>query len=157
MNHAYILWIAMFAYAMHVFEEYNFDWKTWACAVLKLKLNWVHFSIVNGCVVAFGIAAAQVGWSCPVFALSFPAVMLVNATFFHVAPFIKWRGRFSPGLLTAVFLFYPIAFLAYWGASRDGILTSAVLWQSLLLGALLMATPVVMLKMKELPYFKQEP
>ena len=34
--HAYILWIATLAYAIHVVEEFMFDWKTWATSVRKL-------------------------------------------------------------------------------------------------------------------------
>ncbi len=48
MNQTYILWIATFAYALHIVEEYTFDWKGWAIAVLKLPVNWIHFAVVNG-------------------------------------------------------------------------------------------------------------
>ncbi len=82
MNHAYILWIAAFAYALHVVEEYTFDWKGWAANVLKLPVTWVHFAIVNGVVV--------------------------------------------------------------------------VLVLSFIIGALLMASPIVMLKLRLHPYFKQD-
>ncbi|MBX3733711.1 MAG: HXXEE domain-containing protein [Verrucomicrobiae bacterium] len=156
MNHAYILWIATFAYALHIVEEYTFDWKGWATAVIKLPVTWIHFAIVNGVVIVLGISCASVGWSCAEFALSLPALMLINATFFHVLPFLLTRGRWSPGLGTAVTLFYPIAVWAYYGAHLDGILSSRVLWLSLVLGALLMASPILMLKLRLRPYFKQD-
>ena len=155
MSHAYILWIATFAYALHVVEEYTFDWKGWAENVLKLPVNWVHFAIVNGVVVVLGISCSQVAWSLPAYSLGLPALMLINATFFHVLPFITTRGRFSPGLGTAVLLFYPIALWAYYGAYLDGVLTPATLTLSLIVGALLMASPIVMLKLRLLPYFDQ--
>jgi len=153
--HAYILWIATFAYALHVMEEYTFDWKNWAIAVVGLPVTWVHFGIVNGVVVVLGIACSSVGWAAPVFSLSLPALMLINATFFHVLPFLRTKGRFSPGLGTAVLLFYPIALWAYWGAHQDGILTPATLGGSLAVGVALMASPVIMLKLRLRPYFKQ--
>lgn len=156
MDHSYILWIAAFAYALHVVEEYTFDWKGWAIAVIKLPVTWVHFALVNGVVVVLGISCSAVGWACPAWALSLPALMLINATFFHVLPFLTTRGRFSPGLGTAVLLFYPIALWAYWGAWQDGILTPGTLALSLLIGAALMASPIIMLKLRLLPYFRQE-
>lgn len=155
MSHAYILWIATFAYALHVVEEYTFDWKGWAENVLKLPVNWVHFAIVNGVVVVLGISCSQVAWSLPVYSLGLPALMLINATFFHVLPFLTTRGRFSPGLGTAVLLFYPIALWAYYGAYLDGVLTPVTLLLSFVVGALLMASPIVMLKLRLLPYFDQ--
>lgn len=155
MSHAYILWIATFAYALHVVEEYTFDWKGWAENVLKLPVNWIHFAIVNGVVVVLGISCSQVAWSLPAYSLGLPALMLINATFFHVLPFITTRGRFSPGLGTAVLLFYPIAIWAYYGAYLDGVLTPANLILSFIVGALLMASPIVMLKLRLLPYFDQ--
>lgn len=156
MTHAYILWIATLAYALHIVEEYSFDWKGWALAVMKLPVNWVHFALVNGVVIVLGISCASVAWQLPEFALCLPALMLINATFFHVLPFLATKGRFSPGLGTAVLLFYPIAIWAYWGAWADGVLTVRVAVWSLLLGAALMATPVVILKLRLHPYFQQE-
>lgn len=155
MSHAYILWIAAFVYALHVVEEYVFDWKGWAVSVLKLPVDWVHFAIVNGAVVVLGISCASVGWALPEYALALPALMLINATFFHVLPFLLTKGRFSPGLATAVFLFYPVAVWTYLGARADGVLSGRVVLASFILGVLLMALPVLMLKLRRLPYFDQ--
>lgn len=155
MNHAYILWIATLAYALHIVEEYSFDWKNWAIAVIKLPVNWVHFALVNGVVIVLGVACASVAWALPEFSLSLPALMLINATFFHVLPFITTKGRFSPGLGTALILFYPIAIWSYYGAHLDGVLTIPVLIWSLVIGAALMATPIIILKARLLPYFDQ--
>lgn len=156
MNHAYILWIATFAYALHVVEEYTFDWKGWAVNVIKLPVTWVHFAIVNGVVVVLGISCSSVAWASPVYALILPALMLINATFFHVLPFLTTKGRFSPGLGTAVLLFYPISTWTYYGAHLDGVLSTSTLVLSFILGAVLMASPIVMLKLRLHPYFKQD-
>ena len=157
MNHSYILWIATTAYALHIVEEYTFDWKSWAVNVLGLPADWIHFALVNGVVVLLGISCASVGWACPVFSLSFSALMLINATFFHVLPFARAHGRFSPGLITAVILFYPIGLWAYGGAYVDCVLTAPVLVGSMLLGGLLMGFPIALLKFRSHPYFKQGP
>jgi len=156
MSHAYILWIATLAYALHIVEEYTFDWKNWAINVIKLPVNWVHFAVVNGVVIVLGISCSSVAWSLPAYALSLPALMLINATFFHVLPFITTKGRFSPGLGTAILLFYPISIWAYYGAYLDGVLPTSTLILSFIIGALLMASPIVMLKLRLRPYFNQD-
>ncbi|MBE2179263.1 MAG: HXXEE domain-containing protein [Chthoniobacterales bacterium] len=155
MSHTFILWIALFAYAMHATEEYILDWKGWANSVLRLPVDWTHFAVVNSAVVVLGISCAAVGWSLPEYALALPALMLINAAFFHVLPFLVTKGRFSPGLGTAVLLFFPIGLWAYRGARLDGVLTTRVLVTSFILGALLMAFPILLLKIRQLPYFNQ--
>lgn len=155
MSHSYVLWIAVFAYALHIVEEYTFDWKGWAVNVLKLPVDWTHFALVNGAVLVLGVSCSAVGWSLPAYALSLPALMVINATFFHLLPFLATRGRFSPGLGTAVLLFYPISIWAFYGAYQDGVLSVSTLINSFVIGALLMASPVVMLKLRLRPYFNQ--
>lgn len=154
--HTYILWIATFCYALHIVEEYTFDWKGWALSVLKLPVTWTHFAIVNGVVIVLGISCASVGWDFPAYALSLPALMLINASFFHVLPFLLTKGRFSPGLGTAIILFYPVSIWAYYGAYLDGVLSFSTLLISILLGAVLMASPIIMLKLRVLLYFRQD-
>lgn len=83
--------------------------------------------------------------------LSYAALMLINASFFHVLPFIKTKGRFSPGLMTAVLLFYPlgIAEFVHAGAGAGEIVLAFAV------GAILMASPVAFLILKRRPYFRQ--
>jgi hypothetical protein len=118
-------------------------------------VEWTDFYVVNALVVILGIVAANLAaW--PAIALAFPALMLINATFFHVLPFIRLRGRFSPGLFTAIVLFYPVGIACYVRAATDGILNFAALITSFVLGALLMASPVILLLIKDKPYFRQD-
>jgi hypothetical protein len=156
MRYDTLLWLALAAYAVHIIEEYVLNWRDWARNVLGLPAQWGDFYVTNSVVVVLGVAAAEIAASAPAISLAFPALMLINATFFHVLPFLIKKGRFSPGLITALLLFYPIALLCYRQASRDGILTSPALAISLLLGAALMATPIVFLKIKDLSYFRQD-
>lgn len=152
MSHEYVLWIAVAAYAIHMLEEYALNWRGWARQVLKLPVDWSMFYLVNSLVVVLGICCAMVGWRAAWFSLSFPALMLINATLFHVAPVLATRV-YSPGVATAVALFYPAAAWCYWGAWKDGSLTGASLLGSTLLGGALMASPIVLLKIKDKPMF----
>ena len=113
MTHEYLLWFATAAYALHVLEEYEYNWRDWARRVLKLPVEWHTFYIANAIVIVLGVCAAGIGWREPWFSLAFPALMLVNATFFHVLPFL-WTRINSPGMFTAVLLFYPVAGWVYY-------------------------------------------
>ncbi len=82
--------------------------------------------------------------------------MLINATFFHILPTLRTGGRFSPGLFTAIVLFWPVGIACHWRTAADGALGTGTLVGSLVLGALLMASPIVLLKIKNRPYFRQD-
>lgn len=151
-----LCWLSTAAYGIHVLEEFTFDWRNWARNVLGLDVDWTGFYVVNSLVIVLGIVAAQLAITLPALALGYAALMLINATFFHVLPFVRARGRFSPGLITAVILFYPLGIACYARAAADGHLGTGALAGSFLIGALLMASPVVMLKLKDRPYFRQD-
>jgi hypothetical protein len=154
MNHETWLWVALAAYAIHVLEEYMFDWKNWANHVLHLPVDWPGFYVTNSVVVVLGVVAAEVGWKIPAIALAYPALMLINATFFHILPFVVTK-KFSPGLISAVCIFLPLGCWLFYGAHADGVLTPTITILALAIGAGLMACPVVMLKLKDRPFFQQ--
>jgi hypothetical protein len=80
----------------------------------------------------------------------------VLRAFFHILPVIPTHGRFSPGLFTAIVLFWPVGIACYWRTTADGALGVGTLIGSLMLGAILMASPIVLLKIKTMPYFRQD-
>lgn len=148
MTHEYFLWISLFAYAIHIYEETVLDWKDWAESISGLKnLEWSNFFVANAAVVVAGVCAAQVGWRFPSFALLLPSLQLINGLFFHVIPTIVWR-KFSPGVITSCLLFFPIGILAYWGAWVDDVLNKNVVILSLSFAALVMALPFIFLKLQ---------
>ena len=78
--------------------------------------------------------------------------MVINALFFHVAPFVWTRGRFSPGLITALLLFFPLGMQTIRASGLD----RADIARAFGVGAALMATPILFLKFKATtPYFDQ--
>jgi hypothetical protein len=155
MSHDVWLWVALAAYGMHVLEEFMFDWKNWANHVLHLPVDWPAFYVTNALVGVLGVVVSEIGWRLPAISLAFPAVMLINGFFFHVAPFVATR-KFSPGLITAVVLFFPLAGYLFYGAHLDGVLTATNALGAFVLGALLMASPIVMLKVRNKPFFRQD-
>lgn len=152
MSHEHLLWVAVAAYGLHVLEEYELNWRDWAREILQLPVEWGSFYLVNSLVGVLGVCCASVGWREPWFALGFPALMIINASLFHVLPVITTRV-YSPGVFTAVTLFYLVAGWTYYGAWVDGVLTLFSLVASFIFGAGLMAMPIVLLKIKSSTMF----
>jgi hypothetical protein len=150
-------WLALVAYSLHILEEYSLDWRNWAREVLGLPVEWSDFYVTNAVVIVLGIAQANLAYLLPVASLAFAALMLVNATFFHVVPILAAQGRFSPGTFTAVLLFYPVGIGMYRAAAAQGLLNGSTLFLSVAGGIVLMAFPIILLRLRELPYFRQTP
>ncbi|MEO3475242.1 HXXEE domain-containing protein [Roseomonas sp. CAU 1739] len=151
-----LAWLCMAAYAMHILEEYALDWRNWAHNVLGLPVEWNDFYVTNGVVVALGIAQAMLAPTLPLAVLGYAGLQFINAVLMHVTPFLRTRGRFSPGLFTAVFLFLPLSLTTFWTAWVSGLASIAEIGLGLAIGALTLAFPIVMLKVKSWPYFRQD-
>ncbi|HEV2154372.1 HXXEE domain-containing protein [Bradyrhizobium sp.] len=150
-----LAWLSMAAYALHIMEEYTFDWRNWARAIIKLPVEWSDFYVTNAIVIALGIAQAELAPALPFAPLAFASLMLINAVFFHILPVLRTRGRFSPGLVSAVLLFFPAGLAVWWRAGQDAALTWTIASSAVAAGALLMAYPIIMLNLRGLPYFRQ--
>jgi hypothetical protein len=148
-------WLALAAYALHIMEEFQFDWRDWARSVIGLPVEWPDFYVTNAVVIVIGIVQAELAPSLAIVPLAFAAIMLINATFFHVLPVIRTGGRFSPGVVTAIVLFYPIGIGMFWLAQAENRLSWTTGVGAVVIGALLMAYPIVMLRLRGRPYFKQ--
>jgi hypothetical protein len=81
--------------------------------------------------------------------------MLINAVFFHIVPVIATRGRYSPGVATAVLLFLPLGYAVLRKAHSEGHAAGGALLSAFLVGAALMAYPIVLLHLRGLRYFQQ--
>ena len=150
------LWLCLAAYAVHILEEHALNWRDWARSVIKLPVEWSDFYVTNAVVVVLGVAAAGCVSGFPAVALGFPALMIINAILFHIVPVIRTKGRFSPGLFTAVVLFLPLGWLTMRRALQAGVVDAAGIFLAFVIGALLMATPIILLRIASLPYFQQD-
>jgi hypothetical protein len=155
-NLSHWLWVATAAYGLHVFEEFSLNWRDWARAVIGLRVEWSDFYVVNALVIVLGIVATNLASAAPAVALSFPALMLINAVFFHIVPVIVTRGRYSPGVATAIVLFLPIGYACFHVAGAAGLLDTGALVASFAIAAALMAYPIVLIRLRSRPYFHQE-
>ena len=150
-----LAWLALAAYAAHVLEEFSLDWRNWARAVIRLPVEWPDFYVTNAVVVVLGIAQAELAPGFVLGPLTYAALMLINATFLHVWPFLHTKGRYSPGLTTAVLFFYPLGIAMFAQAHAEGRLSLGIFVAAFVAGGLLMAFPVVLLTVKNRPYFRQ--
>ncbi len=129
------------AYGIHVMEEHAFNWVAWANSA-GLPFGWPDFYITNTVVMILGISVSAVGWKAPIYALSLPGLMIVNALFFHIG-ISSVQGRLNPGCLSAMFLFLPLAWACFRGAHRDGVLNTKIIVLAILLGAAWQASPLI--------------
>jgi hypothetical protein len=134
-------WILTVAYAGHILEEYVLDWRKWAEETSKLKLEWTEFFVANFAVIVLGICCSVVGFDCPLFAYMFIGLAATNAVFAHIGTTII-KKRFSPGLITSIFLFIPICTLAYIIAGEKGLLTYTFMLVTIGGGLLIMSFPI---------------
>src|SRR5262249_13949032 len=146
-----MLWFCVAAYDLHVLEEFVLDWRSWSQQVLHLPTRWEDFYITNCLVIVVGVVAVEIAPEYPAVALGFPGLMLINGVFMHVFPFILKKGRFSPGLITAVLLFLPLGACTMLVAKLD----ASGLATAFLVGAALLATPISFLLLKRKTYFDQ--
>lgn len=147
MSEEHRLWAIAAATGLHVLEEHNMDWRDWARETLGIDLPWSDFYVTNSALALAAVSGAAAGWRSPTLALSVPAVCAINAVGFHILPAIRTR-RYSPGLITAVGLYLPLAAWAYDGARRDGKLSARTAVGSVAAGAAMMAFPFLLGKAK---------
>jgi hypothetical protein len=86
------------------------------------------------------VAGALVGMDQPFFSLSIAALLLIN-TMMHLVPMAVVR-RYSPGSVTAIFLYIPLAVYAFYVVDEAGELSVLTVVGAFLLGFLWMAFPV---------------
>jgi hypothetical protein len=136
-------WLLTVAYSAHIMEEYTLDWRNWAQQISGMQLSWPEFFIANFAVIILGISCSVVGFECPVFSFLFIGLAAVNAIFAHIGTTIVKR-KFSPGLLTSLFLFIPICVWAYIIAAQKEILTLPFLFITLTGGLIIMSFPILL-------------
>lgn len=136
-----LAWLAVAAYALHIMEERILNWPESIRKTIKLPIEPENYRIITRVFFILGVIAAILLGSAPVFALGFGVFLLINAVVFHIWPMISTR-KFSPGAITAIFLFLPIVYLMYNAAS---VPLSGWLWP-VIIGVLIMAFPLLLLK-----------
>jgi len=140
MEYQTLLIISVFAAIVHVIEEYIFGWIEWANNFVA-GITVIQFIVVNTLFVALCIIASIVSDTYIVFSSSIFSLLLINS-FVHIAPAIK-QMRYSPGLVTAIFLFIPISVAGYTNLLGMNIISNNEFIISVLIGVLWMSAPFI--------------
>ena len=128
-THEFTLWVVVMVLGLHFLEEFALDIRTWLQGVFQVPVTWEQCHLVNAAVTLMAIGGSMIGWRKPELSLIMPAIVIVNAFFFHLAFSIIWRS-YSPGTLSALLLFVPAGLWCFIGAHRDGVLTRRAIYVS---------------------------
>jgi len=100
----------------------------------------VQFVVVNLLFLLLCAGAAIAPSSSVILRLSVASLLFVNVPF-HLVPAIAMRA-YSPGLVSALLLYVPLAAYAWYLYARSGLLTAANTVAAALLGLLWMGLPL---------------
>jgi hypothetical protein len=144
-TNSWVLWLGIIAVVLHVIEEYAEGWVHWANHEVGPRFGVTFtdsgFFLTNAALVFFALAGAAIGWWAPAVSLAVPALFVVNAVFFHMVP--SARGdKLTPGTLSAVFVYLPVAAWMFWAAAEDGVLDFGTVLLAFVLGTAVMYYPL---------------
>lgn len=128
-----VLWLVVAAIAVHFIEEYAMNFPGWALRFFSMPITSEDFHLVNASVSLYAIACAVVGWRLPAFSLTIAGLIGLNGLFHAGASLVV--GGYSPGAVTGLVLFVPVAIATYRAAYRAGVASTRALAISLLAGA----------------------
>ena len=155
MSRTDLAWLAVAAYALHMLEEHILDWQSSARKQMNLSMERDHYVTIEIVLLILGAVAAMLVASQPVFALAFAVFLVINVTFFHLLPMILAGGKFSPGVITGIVLFYPIVWKQYQLTGTAPQTPQETLILAVVIGAAIILWPVLLLKLRKRPYFRQ--
>jgi hypothetical protein len=135
----WLFWAPLIAVLLHIIEE--FAWPGGFLAWYRRYRPWIAKSltvrfavIVNGVLILACLCAGVFGRTPRGAALwlTVAAVLLSNVGF-HVLASVQTRG-YSPGVITAVLLYLPLAAYGYWSFVHAGLASWSTAVTALLLG-----------------------
>jgi hypothetical protein len=144
-THSWVLWVGIVAIGLHVMEEYAEGWLAWANEQVGprfgVTFTQADFFFAAFLLIFYALAAAAIGWWAPAVSLAIPALFVVNAIFLHMLPSLR-GDRLTPGTLSAVFIYLPVAAWMFWAAGEDGVLNPGTVVLAFFLGTALMTYPL---------------
>jgi Protein of unknown function with HXXEE motif len=139
----WVFWAMAGAAVVHVAEEYLFGFIDFTRDLgwrFAAGMDLVAFIVVNAIFILLCVTGALVGLEKPVFSLSIAALFLIN-TVMHLVPMAIVR-RYSPGVVSAVFLYVPLAIYAFYVVDEAGKLSTLTVIGAFLLSFLWLAFPI---------------
>ena len=136
----WILWAILIAALLHIVEEYWGGWLDWVQHYVP-GVTLLHFVFVNVVFVFLCVAGAVVGTRNIVFSLSIASLVFINALM-HIIPTVLQK-HYSPGVVTALLFYIPLAIYAYILAFERRELSFIKGGTAIILGAFWMAIPII--------------
>jgi hypothetical protein len=144
-SHSWVLWVGIVAIGLHVMEEYAQGWLAWANQQVGprfgIRFTETDFFFTAFLLIFYALAGAAIGWWAPAVSLAIPALFVVNAIFLHMLPSLR-ADRLTPGTLTAVVIYLPVAAWMFWAAAEDDVLSVGTVLLAFVLGTALMYYPL---------------
>lgn len=141
----WIFWLIVGAAVVHVAEEYWAGWVEWVGQIVP-GVTMAQFAVVNLLFLLLCVGAAIAPSGSVILRLSVASLLFVNVPF-HLVPAIAMRA-YSPGLVSALLLYVPLAAYAWYLYVRSGLLTMANTVAAALLGLLWMGLPLAFQAMR---------
>lgn len=141
-----LVWAIPAAYAVHICEEYFAGFPDWVVQFLSGAMTRPFFLAANAVLMAVLLAlTVQVGrgrTGLPVFALLALSSAQMGWNFvFHLATTALY-GRYSPGLVSAAALYYPLSLLIWRAAWRERLVGRAAFFATVAVGPALLLLAV---------------
>lgn len=131
-----LYWMIAISSWLHLFEEFVYPggFLRWIRVMFpSARLTVADAVVINALFLAF-VALPLVSdvSQTPILAVSIPAILILNG-FLHFGGTIATR-RYSPGVVTAILLYWPIGGYAVFAMARNWNLAGATVAEGLLLG-----------------------
>ena len=122
-----VIWLMPAAYSLHIVEEYLGGFPEWVTHDVHGRFDDIAFALNNFMFMAILVALVYVNFRNRTFARSFALVVFASANLFWDALFhlamTPIVDRYSPGVVTAMLLYYPICLLIGTVVIKEKILT----------------------------------
>ena len=135
---ASIGWLFVACAGIHVAEEFCFGWMAWVNR-FRDRITRPQFLTFNALFIllcGLGLVADSV-----TFTLSLASLFLLNLLV-HLVPTLIFR-KYSPGLVSALVLYLPLACTTFTYAIRNGLASPRQLVESIALGAFWLGVPML--------------
>lgn len=118
-----VFWLVVGAAVVHVLEEYfkGFIDQMKSFAPESTKQLFIIVNVVNALFIILCILAAIINKAIPFFSLSIAGLLFINAEI-HIYATVRHK-KYAPGLVSAVLLYIPLGFYAYYLYNEAGLLT----------------------------------
>jgi hypothetical protein len=135
-----VFWLVLISGVLHIIEETLTGWVSWFQRYMP-SMTARQFWIVNALFLLLCITALLVNAALPLFSLSVAALIATNGLI-HIRNSVRERS-YTPGAITAIFLYQPVATVTYLIYAMAGLLPLPTFLGSLLLGVMWMLAVIL--------------